>query len=90
MTQRTPRDRVSLTVPKPAPTELLDIPDAAAHLGTPVRFIRRLIAERRIRFYKVGRYVRIDRHDLDTFVAAGRIEPSTDAGHAPSTGWQLK
>jgi len=40
-----------------------------------VRFIRRLIAERRIRFYKIGRYVRIDRRDLDAFVAEGRIDP---------------
>jgi excisionase family DNA binding protein len=90
MTQRTRRDRITLTVPNPTPTELLDVTDAAAHLGTPVRFIRRLIAERRIRFYKVGRYVRIDRHDLDTFIAAGCIEPSTDARHAPSTGWRLQ
>jgi len=90
MTERTRRDRVTLTVPNPAPTELLDVTDAAEHLGTPVRFIRRLIAERRIRFYKVGRYVRIDRHDLDTFITAGCIEPSTDAGHAPSTGWRLQ
>jgi excisionase family DNA binding protein len=42
----------------------------------PVRFIRRLIAERRIRFYKIGRYVRIDGRDLDAFVEAGRVDPS--------------
>ena len=53
---------------------LLDVEQAAVHLGTPVRFIRRLIAERRIRFYKVGRYVRLDRHDLDAFIAEGAVE----------------
>jgi len=37
--------------------------------------IRRLIAERRIRFTKLGRHVRLDREDLDAFVAAGRLEP---------------
>jgi excisionase family DNA binding protein len=56
------------------PAELLDVASAAAQLGTPVRFIRRLIAERRIRFYKIGRYVRIDRHDLDDYIAAHRVE----------------
>ncbi len=55
--------------------ELLDAVEAAKRLGTPLRFIRRLIAERRIRFYKVGRYVRIDPADLDAFVEAGRVEP---------------
>jgi excisionase family DNA binding protein len=39
------------------------------------RIIRRLIAERRIRFTKLGRHVRLDREDLDAFVAAGRVEP---------------
>jgi excisionase family DNA binding protein len=59
----------------PTPGELLTVAGAADRLGVPVRFIRRLIAERRIRFYKIGRYVRIDGHDLDAFIAAGRIDP---------------
>lgn len=54
---------------------LLSVAEAAARLGTPVRFVRRLITERRIRFYKVGRYVRLDANDLDAFVDAGRVEP---------------
>jgi excisionase family DNA binding protein len=53
---------------------LLTIPQAAGHLGTPERFVRRLIAERRVRFYKVGRYVRFDIRDLDAFVGAGLVE----------------
>jgi excisionase family DNA binding protein len=56
-------------------TELLSVAEAADRLGVPVRFVRRLIAERRIRFYKVGRYVRIDRHDIDAFIEAGRVDP---------------
>jgi len=43
---------------------LLTVEDAAAELGTPVRFVRRLIHERRIRFHKIGKYVRIARIDL--------------------------
>ncbi len=57
-------------------TDLVDVVDAAQRLGTPVRFVRRLIAERRIRFYKVGRYVRLDPADLDAFIAAGQVDPS--------------
>jgi excisionase family DNA binding protein len=70
-----------------ADRQLLDVEQAAIHLGTPVRFIRRLIAERRIRFYKVGRYVRIDPHDLEAFIASGRIEPSVSA-RLQSTAWR--
>lgn len=54
--------------------ELIDVAAAADLLGTPPRFVRRLIAERRIRFYKLGRYVRIDRTDVDAFIAASRVE----------------
>ena len=66
---------IQLSFPTPSrDAELLDVAGAAAHLGTPVRFIRRLIAERRIPFYKLGRYVRIDKADLDSFIADGRVE----------------
>ncbi len=53
------------------PGRLCSIDEAAEHLGVSVRFVRRLVAERRIRHMKVGRYVRFDRTDLDAFVAAG-------------------
>jgi len=55
---------------------LLSVQDAAAELGTPVRFVRRLIAERRIRFHKIGKYVRISSTDLHAFITAGAIEPA--------------
>lgn len=54
---------------------LLSVEEAAQKLGTSPRFVRRLIAERRIAFTKLGRHVRIDTVDLDAFVAAGRVEP---------------
>ena len=53
---------------------LLTLAEAAERLGTSVRFIRRLIAERRIAFVRVGRHVRIDPGDLEAFIAAGRVE----------------
>jgi excisionase family DNA binding protein len=56
--------------------KLLTVDQAADRLGTSVRFVRRLIAERRIAYVKVGRHVRIAEADLSNFVAAGRIEAS--------------
>ena len=55
---------------------LLSVDQAADRLGTSPRFIRRLIAERRIAFAKLGKHVRIDSADLDAFVAAGRVAPA--------------
>jgi excisionase family DNA binding protein len=54
--------------------KLLTVEEAAQRLGTSVRFLRRLIAERRIAFVRVGRHVRIDPADLEAFIAAGRVE----------------
>jgi len=56
---------------------LLTVDQAARRLGTSVRFVRRLIAERRIAYVKLGRHVRITAHDLDAFIAAGRVEGGT-------------
>jgi excisionase family DNA binding protein len=55
-------------------SRLLTIDQAADQLGTGPRFIRRLVAERRITFHKVGRHVRIAEADLINYVAAGRVE----------------
>lgn len=56
---------------------LLTVGAAAERMSTSVRFIRRLIAERRIEFVKVGRHVRISESALAAFIAAGRVEPIT-------------
>jgi excisionase family DNA binding protein len=56
--------------------KLLTVEQAADRLGTSVRFVRRLIAERRIAYVKVGRHVRIGEDDLAGFVAAGWVEAS--------------
>jgi excisionase family DNA binding protein len=54
---------------------LLTVEEAATELGTPVRFVRRLVHERRIRFHKIGKYVRIARDDLEAFVLASQVPP---------------
>jgi excisionase family DNA binding protein len=53
---------------------LLDVPAAAAYLAVSPRFMRRLVAERRVSFVKLGRHVRFDVEDLDRFVESGRVE----------------
>ena len=58
---------------------LLTVEAAADRLSTSPRFIRRLIAERRIEFVKVGRHVRISESALNDFIDAGRVEPLTTA-----------
>ena len=55
---------------------MLTVEQAAERLGTSERFVRRLIAERRIAYVRVGRHVRIADADLASFVAAGRVEAS--------------
>jgi excisionase family DNA binding protein len=55
--------------------QLLTVDVAAARLSTSVRFVRRLIAERRIEFVKVGRHVRISESALAEFIEAGRTPP---------------
>jgi excisionase family DNA binding protein len=53
----------------------LTVAEVAELLGTTERFPRRLIAERRIRFVRVGRYVRIPESALHEFITAGLVEP---------------
>jgi excisionase family DNA binding protein len=54
---------------------LLDVNEVARRLGTEPRFVRRLIAERRIEFHKLGRHVRISEPALAAFIKAGRVPP---------------
>ncbi len=65
---------------------MLSVEQAAERLGTPVRFVRHLIAERRIAFHKIGRYVRIASHDLDAFIQAGRVEAHADSSCERTVG----
>jgi excisionase family DNA binding protein len=60
---------------------LLTVDQVAETLNTTPRFVRRLIAERRICFHRIGRHVRILESDVDEFVAAGRVS-------SPAVHWQ--
>lgn len=70
MTRRTPTPTAAPSAP------LIDIDQAAERLGVTVRFMRRLIDERRIPYHKIGKYVRFDPADIDHFAIQGRVEPA--------------
>ncbi|KAA2266199.1 helix-turn-helix domain-containing protein [Solihabitans fulvus] len=55
------------------------VQEAAEYMNTTVRFVRRLIAERRIPFHHIGRHVRLKRSDVDAFIDAGRVAAITRA-----------
>jgi excisionase family DNA binding protein len=54
--------------------KLLTVHEAADCLGTSVTFPRRLIAERRITFVRVGRHVRIPEAAIEDLIARGTVE----------------
>ena len=54
---------------------LLTLGEVAELLNTTPRFARRLVAERRIRFTRVGRHIRVPESALHEFIEAGMVEP---------------
>ncbi|MGW1956129.1 excisionase family DNA-binding protein [Streptomyces sp. NPDC001920] len=53
----------------------LSVDQVAELLGTTARFPRRLIEERRIRYVKIGRHVRIPESALCEYLASRTVEP---------------
>jgi excisionase family DNA binding protein len=66
---------------------LLTVGQVAELLSTTERFSRRLIAERRIRFVRVGRYARIPESALVKFIEAGLVEPVPASTHRRAGLW---
>ena len=60
---------------EPEADRLLTVEEAAEKLNTSVRFVRRLIAERRIWYTHVGRHVRIPESAVRELIQAGMVEP---------------
>ncbi|MEU1073197.1 MULTISPECIES: helix-turn-helix domain-containing protein [unclassified Streptomyces] len=54
---------------------LLSVAEAAERLGVGERFIRRLVSERRIRYVKVGKHVRIADGVLAAYIEERTVEP---------------
>ncbi len=57
----------------------MSVEEASQYLGVGVRFVRRLIAERKIEYYKVGRLVRISPDGLDRYLESRRVPTSDEA-----------
>jgi excisionase family DNA binding protein len=59
---------------------LLSIGQLAERLGTTPRHVRRLVAERRVPFVKVGRLVRFDPEDIAGWLDGRRVSGSEAIG----------
>ena len=51
----------------------LNLLEAARYLNVSERYVRRLVAERRIPFLKVGRLLRFRPHDLEEYLVACQV-----------------
>ena len=52
----------------------LDFKGAAEYLGRSERWVRRAVAERRLTYLKMGKFVAFDPDDLDAYIEANKIE----------------
>ena len=57
--------------------QLLTIEQLAQRLGTTVRHVRRLVAERRVPYVKVGRLVRFDPEAVKSWLDASSTIPAS-------------
>jgi excisionase family DNA binding protein len=62
---------------------LLTPEQAAERLGTSLRFVRRLVFERRIAYRKLGRYVRFHPDDVEEYISANRVEANSAQASPP-------
>jgi excisionase family DNA binding protein len=53
--------------------QLLTIDQLAQRLGITVRHVRRLVADKRVPYYKVGRLVRFDPAEITDWLATRRV-----------------
>ncbi len=62
---------------RPTSRGLIDVAALAERLGVTQRFVRRLTAEDRVPFLKIGKFVRFDPREIDEWVN-GQRRPSVD------------
>ena len=53
--------------------ELIDIETLARRLGDSVRHVRRLVADKRVPYLKVGHFIRFDPEEIATWLNAQRV-----------------
>ena len=64
-----------ITSRQTAASPLLGIDAVATLLGVTRRHVQRLVAERRIPFLRVGRFIRFDEVSLNAWIDQQRVEP---------------
>ena len=52
---------------------LIDVSAVADRLGVSVRYVRRLVAERRIPFYKLGHLLQFDSDEVEAWLDRTRV-----------------
>jgi excisionase family DNA binding protein len=62
------------------PDPLIDKEGAARHLGVELRFITRLVAEKRISYMKVGRKIRFRRSVIEAYIEANTVRATVLPG----------
>ena len=58
----------------------MSVDEVAERLGITVHFPRRLIAERRITFVRIGRHVRIPESAVEAMIERGTVLPAARRG----------
>lgn len=71
-------------LPEAGSDELVAPSQPGEYLKTGERFIRRLIAERRIVYVELGKYVRVERSVWDALIESGRVPRHRGAGNRPA------
>lgn len=67
-------------MPREGKAPLISAEQLAEELGVSVRYVRRIIAERRIPYVKVGHLIRFQRDDVQRWVEANRVDALTGGG----------
>ena len=59
---------------RPPAAHLIDINELADRFGVQVRYIRRLVAERRIPYIKLGHLLRFDPAEVEAWIDRARVQ----------------
>jgi len=81
MSTDTPNPSSVVGTPATSRRELIDVPALAIEFGVTQRFIRRLVAEDRVPFLKIGKFVRFDPREIENWIDQSRRPERARGGH---------
>ena len=64
--------------------DLIDVSAAAERLGVSVRYVRRLVAERRIPYFKLGHLLRFDVEEVDAWLERAKVSEIVPSMASPN------